>query len=86
MQTEQRPPIILLHGARHGAWCWQRVVEALEADGWSVTAITLPGHGYVVRRYLEQNTDVARGMLVASAPLKGVVMASLRFAGPAWRR
>ncbi len=44
MPAEKRPPIVLVHGAWHGAWCWNNVVKALEADGWSVTAVTLPGH------------------------------------------
>jgi pimeloyl-ACP methyl ester carboxylesterase len=36
---------VLVHGAWHGAWCWDKVVPLLEAEGHSVTAIDLPGHG-----------------------------------------
>lgn len=36
---------ILVHGAWHGAWCWEKVVPLLEAEGHSVTAVDLPGHG-----------------------------------------
>ncbi|WP_370270531.1 alpha/beta fold hydrolase, partial [Nioella sp.] len=36
---------ILVHGACHGAWCWQKVVPALEARGHSVRAIDMPGRG-----------------------------------------
>ncbi|HEX8968077.1 MAG TPA: alpha/beta fold hydrolase [Chloroflexota bacterium] len=36
---------ILVHGAWHGAWCWDRVVPLLEARGHLVDAIDLPGHG-----------------------------------------
>ncbi len=36
---------VLVHGAWHGAWCWDRVVPLLEAEGHSVTAVDLPGHG-----------------------------------------
>src|SRR5437588_12900158 len=39
------PTIVLVHGAWHGAWCWDRVVERLEARGREVVAIDLPGHG-----------------------------------------
>jgi pimeloyl-ACP methyl ester carboxylesterase len=36
---------VLVHGAFHGAWCWEPVVPHLEALGHTVTAIDLPGHG-----------------------------------------
>ena len=36
---------VLVHGAWHGAWCWQPVVERLNADGIPVVALDLPGHG-----------------------------------------
>ena len=36
---------LLVHGAWHGAWCWQKTVDALKAKGHTVTAIDLPGHG-----------------------------------------
>ena len=39
------PAAILVHGAWHGAWCWERAVAALAADGISAVAIDLPGHG-----------------------------------------
>jgi pimeloyl-ACP methyl ester carboxylesterase len=38
-------PIVLVHGAFHGAWCWRPVVEGLRAAGAQVEAIDLPGHG-----------------------------------------
>lgn len=36
---------LLIHGSCHGAWCWHRVIPALEALGHSARAIDLPGHG-----------------------------------------
>lgn len=36
---------ILVHGAYHGAWCWERLTPALEARGHTVVAPDLPGHG-----------------------------------------
>ena len=36
---------VLVHGAWHGAWCWQKVVPLLEAGGHTVDAVDLPGHG-----------------------------------------
>ena len=36
---------LLVHGASHGAWCWNRVVEALEARGHVALATDQPGLG-----------------------------------------
>lgn len=36
---------VLVHGAFHGAWCWELVVPRLEALGHRVEAIDLPGCG-----------------------------------------
>ena len=39
------PDILLVHGAAHGAWCWHRVIPALERLGHRARAIDLPGNG-----------------------------------------
>jgi pimeloyl-ACP methyl ester carboxylesterase len=36
---------ILVHGAMHGGWCWERIVPLLEREGHSVAAPDLPGLG-----------------------------------------
>jgi pimeloyl-ACP methyl ester carboxylesterase len=36
---------VLVHGSWHGAWCWYRVVAALESAGHRVTALDLPSAG-----------------------------------------
>ncbi|MGD9592932.1 MAG: alpha/beta fold hydrolase [Candidatus Berkiella sp.] len=36
---------ILVHGAWHGAWCWEKVAFMLKQRGHSVIAPDLPGHG-----------------------------------------
>jgi len=36
---------VLVHGAWHGGWCWQRVVQALAGAGHRVHAVTLTGVG-----------------------------------------
>ena len=36
---------VLIHGAWHGAWCWEAVAAGLRAAGHEVDAIDLPGHG-----------------------------------------
>jgi pimeloyl-ACP methyl ester carboxylesterase len=36
---------VMVHGAWHGSWCWQKIVPLLEAKGHSVAAPDLPAHG-----------------------------------------
>lgn len=36
---------VLVHGAYHGGWCYEKVVPLLEAAGHTAVAIDLPGHG-----------------------------------------
>ncbi len=36
---------VLVHGAWHGAWCWQRVISALQLLGHEAVSLDLPGHG-----------------------------------------
>jgi len=37
-------PVILVHGAWHGSWCWRQLAEHLEHEGIDVSVVTLPGH------------------------------------------
>ncbi len=36
---------VLIHGAWHGGWCWDKVVPLLEKAGHTVEAPDMPGHG-----------------------------------------
>jgi pimeloyl-ACP methyl ester carboxylesterase len=36
---------VLIHGAWHGAWCWERVAPLLESNGHTVIRPDLPGRG-----------------------------------------
>jgi pimeloyl-ACP methyl ester carboxylesterase len=36
---------VLVHGAWHGGWCWEKLVPLLEARGHRAVAPDLPGHG-----------------------------------------
>jgi pimeloyl-ACP methyl ester carboxylesterase len=40
-----KPPFVLLHGGRHGGWCWKRVAPLLRAAGHEVYTPTLTGLG-----------------------------------------
>jgi pimeloyl-ACP methyl ester carboxylesterase len=37
--------VVLVHGAWHGAWCWEHVVPLLDDVGVPSIAFDLPGHG-----------------------------------------
>jgi len=36
---------VLVHGGWHGGWCWHKIVSRLKAEGHSVIAPDMPGHG-----------------------------------------
>lgn len=40
-----RRPLLLLHGAWHGAWCWHPAMRDFAERGFEVHAISLRGHG-----------------------------------------
>jgi pimeloyl-ACP methyl ester carboxylesterase len=43
---QQRPPLLLVHGAWHAAWCWDvYFVPYFTAAGFSVSTLSLRGHG-----------------------------------------
>ena len=52
--TETRPTVVLVHGAFHGPWVWDRVAALLTADGWKVQAPALPS--------VVEPTSAPRGM------------------------
>ena len=39
------PSVVLVHGAWHGGWCWQRVLPLLQVAGLNAHAVTLTGVG-----------------------------------------
>ncbi|MFD6442146.1 alpha/beta fold hydrolase [Peribacillus sp. NPDC060186] len=36
---------VLVHGAWHGGWCWDRIIPLLQDAGNRVLTLDLPGHG-----------------------------------------
>jgi pimeloyl-ACP methyl ester carboxylesterase len=42
---EGRPPLLFVHGLGHGAWCWERWLDAAAAAGHPAHAVSLRGHG-----------------------------------------
>jgi pimeloyl-ACP methyl ester carboxylesterase len=37
--------IVLVHGAGHGAWCWEQLIPVLRRRGYQVATLDLPGAG-----------------------------------------
>ena len=52
---------VLVHGAWHGGWCWQRVADRLRGGGHSVFTPTLTGLGersHLLRAGIDLNTHI----------------------------
>jgi pimeloyl-ACP methyl ester carboxylesterase len=43
--STSKATIVLVHGAWHGSWCWERVVPLLEGRGFKTRAVDLPSVG-----------------------------------------
>ncbi|HEX2784505.1 MAG TPA: alpha/beta hydrolase [Ilumatobacteraceae bacterium] len=52
-------PIVLVHGAWHGAWCWAAVQAELDKRGVPSYAVDLPGHGTSDRPLGDLHGDAA---------------------------
>jgi pimeloyl-ACP methyl ester carboxylesterase len=55
-------PFVLVHGAWHGGWCWQRVVDLLARRGHTVHAPTLTGlceRSHLLSPEIDLSTHVA---------------------------
>lgn len=46
-ETENRPaPLLFVHGAWHGAWCWEKYfLPYFASHGYTAHALSLRGHG-----------------------------------------
>ena len=76
---------VLVHGAWHGGWCWQRVTKALQQDGHRVHAVTLTGLGeraHLLSASITLDTHVEDVLkLIEAEELEGVVLAVHSYAG-----
>lgn len=77
-QRKYAAPILFLHGAWHGAWCWSNWMDYFAKQGFETHAISMPGHGkssmnkrwinlYSPRDYLEALTREIEAMPAAPA-------------------
>ena len=75
----EQATVVLVHGAWHGAWCWDEVVSRLSGDGLSVVAIDLPsvasgGDLYDDARAVRQVLDDTPGDKIVVGHSYGVVV------------
>lgn len=59
--SAQQPVFVLVHGAFHGGWCWQRVSKELRAKGDLVYTPTLSGlaeHKNTINDKIDLNTHI----------------------------
>jgi pimeloyl-ACP methyl ester carboxylesterase len=76
---------VLVHGAWHGGWCWQRVAARLREDGDSVFTPTLTGVGeraHLLRAGIDLNTHITDIVNVLKwEDLKDVVLCGHSYGG-----
>lgn len=76
---------VLVHGAWHGAWCWRRVVDLLQAGGHRAHAVTLTGVGdraHLLSPLITLETHIADVVnAIEAEELQDVVLAVHSYAG-----
>ncbi|HVM66618.1 MAG TPA: alpha/beta fold hydrolase, partial [Acidimicrobiales bacterium] len=65
---------VLVHGAWHGAWCFDRVMPLLAAANVPAVAIDLPGHGADRGAFADLHGDAARVRAVLDTIADDVVL------------
>ncbi|HYW57213.1 MAG TPA: alpha/beta hydrolase family protein [Polaromonas sp.] len=76
---------VLVHGAWHGGWCWQRVTTALQQQGHRAFAVTLTGLGeraHLLSPAITLDTHIDDVMnLIEAEELQDVILAVHSYAG-----
>jgi len=76
---------VLVHGAWHGSWCWQRVRSQLQAAGHEVFTPTLTGVGersHLLRREIDLETHILDVLnLILWEDLSGIVLCGHSYGG-----
>ncbi len=87
--TQPQPPtattFVLVHGAWHGAWCWQRVLPLLRGTGAQAHAVTLTGLGeraHLMSPAIDLHTHIQDVLgLIEAEELQRVVLVGHSYAG-----
>lgn len=79
------PTVVLVHGAWHGGWCWQRVLPLLAQQGLAAHAVTLTGVGeraHLLTEHIRLSTHVADVLgLIDSWELERVLLVGHSYGG-----
>lgn len=85
MEQANKGPVVLVHGAWHGGWCWHEVADKLEHQGRKVYAPTLSGMAHRragLHRDISADTHVVDiASLVEALDLKDVTLVLHSYAG-----
>ena len=73
--------VVLVHGAWHGAWAWERVLPLLTAAEIPSTAVDLPGHGRDGGPLGDLHTDAARVRETLDQVDDGVILVGHSYGG-----
>jgi pimeloyl-ACP methyl ester carboxylesterase len=73
--------VLLVHGAWHGAWCWEPVIAALGERDISAVAIDLPGHGTDAGSLGDLHGDAERVRRALDAFTEPVVLVGHSYGG-----
>jgi pimeloyl-ACP methyl ester carboxylesterase len=73
--------VLLVHGAWHGAWAWDRVIPMLSSSGVQAVAIDLPGHGDDAGSLGDLHADAARVRDELDRLGQGVVLVGHSYGG-----
>ncbi|HVB94905.1 MAG TPA: alpha/beta hydrolase [Acidimicrobiales bacterium] len=76
-----KPTVVLVHGAWHGAWCFDRVMPLLEAAAVPAIAVDLPGHGKDAGPFTDLHGDAARVVSVLDGINGDVVLLGHSYGG-----
>lgn len=81
-----RPTLLLVHGAWHGAWCWEKLTPELHHRGWTTRSVDLPSTGGPAgvqedARVIRDALDAIDGPVVVVAHSYGGIPATQAVAG-----
>ena len=83
--TKNPPVFVLVHGAFHGGWCWQKVSKQLRIEGDLVYTPTLSGlgeHKNTLNSKVDLNTHITDIVnLILSEDLHNVILVGHSYAG-----
>ncbi|GLU55558.1 alpha/beta fold hydrolase [Dyadobacter frigoris] len=83
--TQKNPVYVLVHGAWHGGWCWQKVSKNLRANGAEVYTPTLSGlgeHRNTLNKDINLDTHIEDIVnLIVMEDLRNVILVGHSYAG-----